>query len=163
MGSVGQTTPIYLKPCMASYRELPEARDWVRREFPDIADHHFSVSSDPDPYNCIAWAAEDKTRWWWPAFGKYWPPPPVPFADTVPAFVAAFATLNYQACAFDPSVEPRYDKVVIYATSNKEVKHMARQQNGVWSWTSKLGPGYDIGHKELSDIEGHNMAMRFKC
>ena len=24
-------------------------------------------------YNCIAWAFGDDTRWWWPAYGAFWP------------------------------------------------------------------------------------------
>lgn len=140
---------------MPSYRELAVARVWVQREFLGIPDDHFRVTSDPAEYNCISWPADDTKRWWWPAFGRFWPGPPVPFTDTVAAFIAAFQTKNYQPCAFDTTIEPGYDKVVIYATVFDEVKHMARQiLDSEWSWTSKLGPGYDISHKELSDIQG---------
>ena len=140
---------------MPPYRELQQARDWIRREFIDIPDDHFRITSDPGPYTCIAWAAEDTSRWWWPVFGRYWPLPPVPLLNTVDAFIAAFRTLNYHPCEFDERIEPGYDKVAIYAKFPDSVKHMARQtKDGTWPWTSKLGREYDIGHKSLADIEG---------
>jgi hypothetical protein len=43
-------------------------------------------------YNCVAWAAGDDARWWWPSPVAYWPVANV--SETVAAFVDAFGTLG---------------------------------------------------------------------
>src|SRR5207302_11396748 len=65
-------------------------------------------------YNRIAWAAGDMTRWWWPDPDSddeagFWPPT-VPRAETLDAFVAAFATLGYAAGSGEEP-EPGFGKV----------------------------------------------------
>jgi len=101
-------------------------------------------------YNCIAWAAEDTTRGWWPT-GGYWPPG-VERRRTVQRFVAAFGTLGYEPCD-SPELECNYDKVAIYVDLLNRPTHMARQLPSGW-WTSKLGLLEDIIHRTLSEIEG---------
>src|SRR5215813_1478849 len=104
-----------------------ESKKWVRQEFPDIPGDHFTVTSEEDSlYNCVSHAAEDKKRWWWPIIGRYWPNG-VPRVVTMEAFIAAFATLGYEPCDFDLSVEMGFEKVVIYGSGVDGPKHMARQ------------------------------------
>lgn len=127
-------------------------RERIYVEFPSLRDSdHEETSQQNWRYNCIAWAAGDDGRWWWPTGpNAYWPPK-VPRQTTVAAFLAAFALIGYQPCE-DGSHEHGFEKIALY-TSNGEPTHAARQlPNG--QWTSKLGPQEDIRHAELAAIEG---------
>ena len=117
--------------------------------FPNLSSGQFEVTSEFSlEYNCIAWAAGDNSRWWWPAGGDYWP---IDDASTaVDSFVRAFATLGYEP-ADDDSLEAGYEKVALYAKA-AHVTHAARQLAS-GRWTSKLGSDVDIEH-ELRGIEG---------
>ncbi|MGH7498113.1 MAG: DUF7689 domain-containing protein, partial [Gemmatimonadales bacterium] len=114
----------------------------------------YSLTSAADPdYNCIAWAAGDSQRVWWPAPSPYayWPPN-VSLKEAVDAFAAAFATLGYSPCP-DGSVEAGYEKVAIFVSKDGKPTHAARQLPG-GTWTSKLGKGgEDISHS-LYGLEG---------
>jgi len=69
-------------------------------EFPFLQDSGFQVTSNPDQlYNCIAWAANDTSKWWWPDEDGdgYWPET-VPRQETLEAFISAYATLGYVSC-----------------------------------------------------------------
>ncbi len=103
-------------------------------------------------YNCVAWAAEDVERWWWPLDRdkqSYWPEGALK-EETVPAFVDAFARLGY-VVASDPAHEPALQKVAIFVRNGRP-EHMARQlADG--RWTSKMGDKHDIAHS-LRDLEG---------
>lgn len=120
---------------------------------PRLGPGNHAVTSPATPaYNCIAWAAGDDTRWWWPASpgGYYWPPN-APKNETPEAFVRAFETLGFEVCA-DGSVEPGYDKVAIFADLG-DVTHAARQlPDG--RWTSKLGDSFDIDHDQPDSVGG---------
>jgi|SRR6516164_3394253 hypothetical protein len=68
--------------------------------FPGLRGSVYQVTSPPDPlYNCIAWAANDPARWWWPDLHKkrYWPGG-VPRDETLAAFQQAFASMGYAVC-----------------------------------------------------------------
>ncbi len=96
-------------------------------------------------YNCIAWAAGDASRWWWPTGSqqqRYWPAG-VAEEETIDAFIQAFEGLGYSQC--DSSThEPGIEKIAIYAL-NGTPKHASRQLlRG--NWSSKLGPACDILH-----------------
>jgi hypothetical protein len=112
-----------------------------------VAEGYVERSSKTPRYNCIAWAAGEHHRWWWPSLGYYWPPG-VPRANTIEAYVQAFATLGYAECAVSecsrPLFESGYDRVALYALSGTP-KHAARQLN-THTWTSKLGQNIDIEH-----------------
>jgi len=112
----------------------------------------FAVTSPPDEqYNCIAWAAQDTARFWWPDRMQtaFWPAM-APRAETIEAFVAAFASLRYEECD-SPELEADFQRVAIYAIEDRPT-HAARQlPNG--RWTSKLGKAEDIQHLP-EDIEG---------
>jgi hypothetical protein len=113
--------------------------------FPYLAREGSRVTSPVDAkYNCVAWAAGDTTRWWWPDADpiNHWPAG-VPREETLAAFVAAFATLGYTPTA-DGTLQPGVVKVAVYAKAGL-VTHVARQlPTGLW--TSKLGHSEDIEH-----------------
>lgn len=119
------------------------------REFPLLKETGFRVTSSPDRrYNCIAWAADETSKWWWPDDAGYWPEE-VPREATLEAFVAAYATRSYVPCDNDEP-EEGYEKVAIYA-NQKGPQHAARQlPNG--KWTSKLGALDDIEHNTLDGV-----------
>ena len=79
--------------------------------FPGLMGTAYRVTSPNDPaYNCVAWAAGDATRWWWPdpAGPAYWPPG-TPREESLASFAAAFATLGYGPC--DPGdAEPGFER-----------------------------------------------------
>lgn len=123
--------------------------------FPNLGEGSYETTSPPTPeYNCIAWAAEEDDRWWWPsrhATNAYWPPG-LPRAETLENFRSAFRTLGYEP-ANDDKPEAGFEKVALYADANGTPTHMARQlETGVW--TSKLGQAQDIEHVTLQDLEG---------
>jgi hypothetical protein len=122
--------------------------------FPGLAAGAFQVTSKPDrDYNCIAWAAGDTRKWWWPSRDvakEYWPPG-VPRERTRAAFVAVFASLGYTECEGELP-ETGYEKIALFADAADRPTHAARQKpNGRWS--SKLGKAEDIEH-ELHTLEG---------
>jgi len=114
-------------------------------------------------YNCIAWAAGDTQRNWWPING-YWPDG-VLRAETVPAFMEAYETLGYRLC-FDEHLEEGVEKIALYGTRDQNgvitPTHAARQlQSGLW--TSKLGPFEDISHNTLNDVNGPVYGQMICC
>lgn len=113
--------------------------------FPRLRETPWEVTSPAAAdHNCVAWAAGDETRWWWP-LGEYYWPPTAPREETVEAFVAAFSSLGYERCDDDDfRADPEYEKVAIYAKHGTPT-HMARQLvSGEWS--SKCGGLEDITH-----------------
>ncbi|MBI4027853.1 MAG: hypothetical protein HY360_22905 [Verrucomicrobia bacterium] len=122
----------------------------------------FRKTSDRTPaYNCIAWAAGETHRRWWPDQMKtgYWPKG-IPRESTLAAFVQAFGTLGYEPCD-KPKLEAGFEKVAIYVGEGDKPKHAARQlPNG--RWASKLGDEIDIEH-DLNGVEGtiYGKAVRF--
>jgi hypothetical protein len=102
-------------------------------------------------YNCVAFAASETRRWWWPTVFSYWPEN-VPREETLQAFILAFRTLGYNPCE-DGELESGFEKVAIYADEDKVPSHMARQlPSGVW--ISKCGRMEDIEHETLAALEG---------
>jgi len=101
-------------------------------------------------YNCIAWAAGDSARFWWP-IGGFWPSN-VSRKLVIDSFIDAFATLGYMECG-NGDLESGYEKVAIYE-KNCVPKHAARQLPNA-NWTSKLGRNIDIEHtlEELDKIQ----------
>src|ERR1700719_1949278 len=93
-----------------------------------------------DTYQCIAWAAGDTSRKWWPINIPplcYWPAN-VPFDETVSGFIQAFETLGYRATQ-NRAFEFGHQKVAIYANAVGVVTHMARQHFFGRGWLSKPG------------------------
>lgn len=135
----------------------------IELTFPRLAMTGYKLTSSQDvKYNCIAWAASDCQRFWWPVHPPgeptYWPPG-APRALTIPAFIAAYQSLGFQPCS-DGSAEDGIEKIAIYAVGAIP-KHAARQlANG--RWTSKLGSHVDIEHA-LTGLEGaeYGVATQF--
>ena len=124
----------------------------LKSEFPSLrADNHKITSPRADEYNCIAWAAGENDRWWWPSPSPYayWPDG-LPLTSTVENFIAAFRTLGYKVCEKE-TLEATYEKVALYVSISGTPTHMARQiETG--EWTSKLGRDHDIEHSTLDVI-----------
>jgi hypothetical protein len=129
-------------------------RDDLEESFPGLRTAEYRVTSPPDAnYNCVAWAAGDSQRWWDPALepGYFWPPR-IARTLTLANLVAALATLGFEPGA-DDSLEPEFEKLVIYSDDHGWPTHVARQLPS-GSWTSKLGPSEDIEHSTVQAFEG---------
>lgn len=128
---------------MSDWR-LTELPSDVREKFPYLQQSGFEHTSEPSRYyNCIAWAAGDSERWWWPDPRAYWPSG-VQIEETIAAFAEAFSTLGYSICS-SPDLEVGVEKIAIYKADDGTPTHAARQlPDG--RWTSKLGPWIDIAH-----------------
>lgn len=127
----------------------------IEAVFPGLYSSSFRVTSPATrDYNCIAWAADDTERWWWPDDDPendaiFWPPG-VPLEETLDAFAATFKTLGYDEC-FDEKCEPGVEKIALFAIGRIPT-HAARQLPS-GRWTSKLGFREDIEH-ELHGVCG---------
>jgi hypothetical protein len=121
--------------------------------FPGLRGAPYRVTSPRDrTYNCIAWAAADTRKWWWPdpEGEKFWPAG-LDRVETLAVIEAAFASLGYAACAGE-ELEDGFEKVASFADAAGVPLHAARQlPNGLW--TSKLGEIDDIEHP-LRALEG---------
>jgi hypothetical protein len=134
------------------HRGIVQRDMWIEAKFPALVSAGYQVTSPKTPrYNCIAWAAGDQTRWWWPdANSQYFWPPGVPREESLDAFVQAFRALGFVLCD-DASFEQGCEKVAIYTIFGSPT-HAARQL-GPSGWTSKLGPQEDITH-HLEGVQG---------
>lgn len=123
--------------------------------FPGLQNSDYRVTSPASRiYNCIAWAAGDTARWWWPDpdaenDARYWPPG-VALEESLDAIAAAFATVGYAPCTGE-AVEPGFERIALFAAAGVPT-HAARQVPS-GRWTSKLGFREDIEH-ELHAVSG---------
>ena len=133
---------------------------WDPQEFPNLIPNVYTQTSPATrKYNCIAWAAGDTSKKWWPdpfGIGKW--PPNVPRQATLDAFILAFGTLGYVQCV-DGSSEASFEKIALYATRELDGSlsptHAAIQlPNG--NWSSKLGDCEDIEHLTLEALNGNS-------
>ena len=150
---MGTGAPLPLTP-----QEMHTTRSEIKSEFHELADSFIVTSWDVEHYNCIAWAAEDQGQWWWPDpdHESFWPQG-IPRDDNIDSFVAAFALMGYERSdSFE--LEPGYEKVAIFAIGTK-VKHMSRQLPS-GTWTSKLGPWWDIEHADVDEIRAPHYGVR---
>jgi hypothetical protein len=111
----------------------------------------------PKGYNCIAFAAGDDTRRWWPhpnRFSFYWPPHlprQLPGTETLENFILAFEWKRYKKCK-NGDLKQGVEKIAIYMKGNLPV-HAARQlESG--TWTSKCGSLEDVQHESLYHVSG---------
>jgi len=136
-------------------RLIPLARAHLLREFPNLSNAQWRITSPFDrAYNCFAWAAGECQRRWEPGI-DYWPRG-VSVDLTMECFLQAFATLGYHPCE-SVSYEIGFQKVAIYSESFMGAElptHMARQDLFGRGWLSKLGDLEDIRHRNLSDLDG---------
>lgn len=123
--------------------------------FPNLAKGGYARTSPrTNRQNCVAYAAGDDLRWWWPLPAGvpdvHWPAGAAR-EETLPAFQQAFESLGYAAC-LDGQFEPGFQKVALFADDQGVPLHAARQHdNG--RYRSKLGELEDIEH-DLHDLEG---------
>jgi hypothetical protein len=130
----------------------------VAAAFPRINEANCEITSPESVlYNCIAWAANDTTRWWQPSDlgGYYWPSSALE-AD-IDDFEGVFRAMAYEVCP-DGRHEDGYDKIAIYADANSTPQHVARQLND-GRWTSKLGNWVDITHARAEDLENSDYGV----
>ena len=137
---------------MCDEDDWPSIDQWIHDSFPNLRNGGYEETSGRTClYNCIAWAAGDTEKWWWPSEDAYWPEGLSRDDESVDNFKLAFKQeLNYESCE-DGSLEQGFEKVVIYAVAGR-TKHMARQTVS-GAWTSKLGRGWDIVHQTLEGVE----------
>ena len=105
-------------------------------------------------YNCIAWAAGETHRCWWPIdHPRYYWPRHILKEESIPCFLRTFQEeFGYEVCP-DGQLQRGYEKVALYVDPQQIPTHMARQlPTGVW--TSKLGDFQDIEHHTLEALEG---------
>lgn len=130
---------------------------WPQRELPNLTSDNCEIKSKCTRiYNCIAWAAGENFRNWWPdAMGiGYWPHG-ISRKVTTEAFIGAFATKGFVLC-FDGSLEPGIQKLALYGkgqSGSEEPTHAALQLDS-GQWTSKLGPFEDINHTTVEAASG---------
>lgn len=123
----------------------------IEGTFPSLSRTGYSLTSPASPdYNCIAWAAGETERWWWPNPFAYWPAA-APTEETLEAFTRAFAAVGFAPCDH-PDLEQGFEKVAIYADGTGKPTHAGRQLPS-GRWTSKLGRGEDIEH-DLAGLDG---------
>lgn len=131
-------------------------REVIQHLFPNLREDTFTITSPRDArYNCVAWAAGDTRRWWWPGEPpfSFWPAG-IRREESVASFVEAFATLGYEV-AESSDHDAAYEKVAIFASNDGVPTHMARQlPDG--AWTSKLGGLEDIAHVEVTGVAGND-------
>jgi len=129
---------------------------WAPHDLPNLTDANcIETSKRSNAYNCIAWAAADTHRWWWPIRRPgvtYWPKN-VPREETVEAFILAYGTLGFTLCG-DGSLQSDIEKIALFARVARGIlipTHASRQlESG--EWTSKLGPFEDVAHSTLDAV-----------
>jgi hypothetical protein len=115
---------------------------WIERDYPGTAGKH-EITSEPDEeYNCIAWAANDKSTWWSHEDGFKWP---AKRSSGIEALVEVFAGLGFKETK-SRTLEPGREKVALYAKEGKWT-HASRQLTS-GKWASKLGVDEDIEHDD---------------
>jgi len=121
--------------------------------FPNLTLSNYEPKSEATSrYNCVAMAADDYQRRWWPApqsdpaWKQFYWPANVPREGKLEYFIKAFVEMGYEVCDSE-DYEDGYEKVVIYVDAQGAPTHMARQL-GPSLWCSKIGVGgWDIHHE----------------
>jgi hypothetical protein len=125
----------------------------MKQTFPNLTADNYLITSPQTPeYNCIAWAAGDTEKWWWPDqnHSYHWPPN-IPRTETLGSFISAYALQGYSICQ-SADYEEGFEKIAIYAKFQKPT-HASRQLSS-GHWTSKLGNEEDIEHFTLEGLCG---------
>ena len=128
----------------------------IQETFPNIEKDGYEITSEETAdYNCFAWVMGDKSQWWSPVENKgyYWLSN-LPKNLDVENFCELYKKAgNYFSCDND-RLESGIEKIAIYADSEGNVTHVAKQLNS-GKWTSKLGDWEDIEHNSLPSLEGN--------
>jgi hypothetical protein len=140
----------------------------LEEDCPGPVKSSYEITSPRDPsYNCVAFAVGDTSHFWYDIAnvkGYYWPPGS-PSADTLAGWIKVFSDHGYKETEGEV-LEPEFEKVAIYASTEGEPEHVARQKAS-GAWVSKMGKGHDIEHT-LAALEGAIMGkvvvmMKRKC
>ena len=134
---------------MGDQDRLPERLSAEAEQcFKSLVAAGYRVCSPKDTtYNCIAYAADDKTRKWDPGMipfpGYYWPPA-AKRGDDPDSLRSAIEAIGYSVCT-GGDIEIGFERIAIYVDGNGKWQHAARQEsNG--TWVSKLGDEEDVNH-----------------
>lgn len=131
---------------------MPDRDAYIESRFPQLSSYTIKSPID-DKYNCIAFAADDNTKWWWPRAPFYWPQD-IPEKEDLDSFVACYKSIGYKECRLNSKFEKGYEKVAIFVDPNGIPTHAAKQDaDGKGLWKSKLGRHMDIEHT-LKGISG---------
>lgn len=128
------------KVIMAEYRDLS-----IESFFPNLGQNYKITSPQTPNYNCIAFAADDETKFWWPLSSFCFWPEGIPNSVDLDSFIACYELLGYQNCEKNSNYEEGYEKVAIFTTPYGIPTHAAKQVDDKF-WKSKLGPHHDIEH-----------------
>lgn len=123
-------------------------------DFPFLVSSGYEKTSDDDiRYNCIAWAAGDKNKWWQPEIIEPWDwwPPGAPTTRELTSFIKAYELVGFKRIS-DPKYNRRYLTVALYQDGNNNATHAAKLLSS-GKWSSKLGDWEDITHNTLSALE----------
>lgn len=129
-----------------------DTSDWTNKianAFPNLQNEDFKiVGPSTEDYNCIAYAAGDSNRWWWPDGINYWPDW-APLEKSIESLLEAFAGLGFERCE-NAETEDGYQKLALYE-ENGAMKHAAvLLPNG--RWRSKMGQGPVIEHNSPESL-----------
>ena len=130
---------------------------WPEWELPGLTVDTCEVKSKKTGmYNCVAWAAGENFRNWWPdPMGVGFWPHGVSRKVTMPAFIQAYGTKGYSLC-YNNSLEEGLEKIALFGKEINGIPtptHAALQlASGVW--TSKLGPFEDVEHPSVDAVNG---------
>jgi len=129
---------------------------WEPVALPNLTDAVCEIHSPFDTkYNCIAFAAGDLEKWWWPTPDDYWPDN-VPREVTFDAFIRAFGVKGFFPCD-DGSLEFGCDKIALYGKdlgAGTFVPTHAAIQLPDGRWASKLGKCEDVHHATHEALNG---------
>ncbi len=118
--------------------------------FPNIGINYTITSPQTHNYNCIAFAAGDETKFWWPIY-HYWPEG-VPEKEDLQSFIECYKSLGYEECGMNSAFEEEFEKIALYTSPSGKATHASKQVSGN-IWKSKLGTYYDIEH-EFGGLNG---------
>ena len=122
-------------------------------EFPGLREGGYRVTSPEDRrYNCISWAINDSSRFWWPDRSHFYAwPRTVARTRTLNAFSEMFREFGFKRCD-NATLEAGFEKIALFIDEIGRPLHAARQLPS-GRWTSKMGMQEDIEH-DLHDLEG---------
>ena len=119
--------------------------------FPKLSSEGLAIKDKPsERYNCIAYAAGDTAKWWWPDGINYWPTWAT-LDNRIESLNEAFAGLGYEQCQ-NSDAEEGYQKVALYEVGGKFLHAAVQMPNGLWR--SKMGQGPVIEHRSPESLSG---------
>ena len=128
---------------------MPRWAGLLVEAFPNLASEGFEIVEQPsERYNCIAYAADDTSKWWWPDGINYWPPWAT-LDDRMESLKEVFAGLGYEQCQ-NSDAEEGYQKVALYGFQDRFGHAALQMPDG--RWRSKMGQGPVIEHRSPESL-----------